>query len=350
MQPLTTDPVEIKKRQAFYDKIAPHSLSPLWEVIRNIMPKEPVPTPVSHIWRWSDVRPLVIESGSLLSAEEAERRVLVLENPSLTGQTRATKTLYAGIQLVLPGELAPAHRHSPGALRFVMESDRGYTSVGGERSYMKPGDFIITPSWSFHDHGNDGSVPVLWMDVLDIPMVRDFEVMFMDGGDHKQHKLTRPEGDALSRYGMGMVPLDGGSPYGLTSPIFNYPYERTRESLLACAKGQALDPHWGVSLRYANPLDGGWAMPTISNWMTYLPKGFKTQPVRSTDAMIVAVAEGSGSVTISGKTLNFSRNDVFVVPTWAWRSLEASEDSFLFFSTDRVIQEKLGLWREERQA
>src|ERR1700761_8944378 len=147
-------------RQAFYDRIGTESLAPLWEVLKGLNPTEPHPTPAAHLWRYDRVRPYLIESGALITAEEAERRVLVLENPAFPGKSRATATLYAGIQLVLPGEVAPAHRHTASALRFVLESTGGHTAVAGERTTMRPGDFVITPSWAWHDHGNESKDPI----------------------------------------------------------------------------------------------------------------------------------------------------------------------------------------------
>ena len=137
-QPKVThpDPDPAPDRQAFYDRLSPHSLAPLWEVLRDIVPPEPRSRTVPHLWRYRDLRPLLLESGDLLSAEEAERRVLVLENPALPGESRTTATLYSGIQLVLPGETAPAHRHTPSALRFVIEVARAHRRAlaadGGE--------------------------------------------------------------------------------------------------------------------------------------------------------------------------------------------------------------------------
>jgi gentisate 1,2-dioxygenase len=135
------------------------------------MPREPKSKAVPFHWRYDEIRPLLLESGRLLTAEEAERRVLVLENPSFVGQSRATATLYAGVQLIMPGETAPAHRHTPSALRFMLEGEGAFTAVGGERTTMRAGDFVITPSWAWHDHGNEGSDPCAWLDGLDIPMV-----------------------------------------------------------------------------------------------------------------------------------------------------------------------------------
>ncbi|UFN50279.1 gentisate 1,2-dioxygenase [Roseomonas sp. OT10] len=336
------------KREEFYGRIAGESLAPLWEVLKGLVPPEPRPTPRPYLWRYETVRPYLMEAGRLLTAEEAERRVLVLENPAFPGKSRATATLYAGIQLVMPGEVAPAHRHTASALRFVLESAGGHTAVGGERTTMRAGDFVITPSWAWHDHGNESGEPILWMDILDLPMVNFFESGFSEHHNDKAQSIGRPEGDALARYGAGLLPVEGGSPFGRTSPIFNYPFERTRAALASVAAAGSLDPHWSATLRYANPMDGGWAMPTIASWMTHVPAGTGTAALRSTDGIVVAVAEGRGVARIGDQRIPFGPQDIFVVPNWTWRAFEAEEDCFLFCSSDRVAQEKLGLWREER--
>jgi gentisate 1,2-dioxygenase len=337
------------ERQAFYDRLAPHAMAPLWEVLRNIIPPEPTSRAASHCWSYADVRPLLLESGSLLSAEEAERRVLVLENPALVGQSRITATLYAGIQLVMPGEIAPAHRHTPSALRFMIEGTQGFTVVGGERTEMREGDLIITPSWAWHDHGNEGDSPVAWLDGLDIPVLQFFEGIFLEGHNAQRHETTRPEGDSAARFGSGLLPMDATSPYGMTSPIFNYPYERTREALFAAAQGEATDPHHGTTLRYANPTDGGWAMPTMATWVTLVHAGTSTVPVRSTDGIVAHLIEGSARVTIGPQTYTMLAKDTVAIPGWQWRTIEASSDAVFFCFSDRVIHEKLGFWREERR-
>lgn len=339
------------QRQEFYDRLKPHSMAPLWEVLKNIVPPEPRSKAVPYLWPYEDVRPLLLESGALLTAEEAERRVLVLENPSFPGQSKTTATLYSGIQLILPGETAPAHRHTPSALRFVIEGEQGFTAVGGERTTMREGDLVITPAWAWHDHGNEGSEPVAWLDGLDIPMLGFFEAVFMEGYNDKRHSITRPEGDSNARFGEGLLPLNASSPYGQTSPIFNYPYERTREALLKTAAGADPDPHEAATLRYANPIDGGWAMPTMSTWMTYVPAGMTTMPMRSTDSMVMHVAEGSGHAHLAdGDAFGFTAKDTLAIPGWTWRSFCAETDAFLFFFSDRVVHEKLGFYREERKS
>jgi gentisate 1,2-dioxygenase len=335
-------------RQAFYQRIAPHALTPLWEVMDALVTPEPRIDAKPHLWHYSDVRRFMMEAGMLLTAEEATRRVLVLENPAFSGQSRATATLFAGVQMVLPGEIAPAHRHTQSALRFVLEGEQGYTAVGGERTTMHPGDFIITPPWAFHDHGNEGKAPVLWVDVLDAPIVSFFDTSFAERSNEKQQELHRPEGDAAARFGAGLLPLHGERRYGLTAPVFNYPYERTRSALLIAARGAAPDPYDAVSLRYANPQDGGWAMPTIATWMMHVPAGYKTRPLRSTDGIVVVVAEGQGVVRVGDHFMGFGARDVLALPNWSWRCFEAKTDCFLFCASDRGVQEKLGYWREER--
>ena len=152
----TLDSTTAKKRQDFYDRLGPHKLAPLWEVLKGLVPREPKSRAVPYQWKYDEIRPLLLESGSLLTAEEAERRALVLENPSFPGESRTTSTMYAAIQLIMPGETAPAHRHTASALRFMIEGEGAFTVVGGERTIMRRGDFVITPAWAFHDHGNSG--------------------------------------------------------------------------------------------------------------------------------------------------------------------------------------------------
>jgi gentisate 1,2-dioxygenase len=338
-----------RKRQDFYDRLAPRNLAPLWEVLKGLVPREPKSKAVPFQWKYEELRPLLMESGELLTAEEAERRALVLENPAFPGQSRTTSTMYAAIQLIMPGETAPAHRHTASALRFMIEGAGAFTVVGGERTTMRRGDFVITPAWAFHDHGNVGNEPCAWMDGLDIHIVSFFETMFSEEHNDESQSIRRPEGDSLARFGEGLLPIEAGSRYGLTTPIFNYPYERTRRALLTAAQAQNPDPHWAVTMRYANPLDGGWTMPTISAWMTYAPQGFETAPVRSTDGMVMAVADGRGTLNVADKQFVFSARDIQAIPSWTWRSIKATEECFLFFFSDRVAQEKLGLFREERR-
>lgn len=339
---------QVTDREQFYAEIGPMALAPLWEVMKGLVPHEPRSKARAHKWDYGVVRPLLLKAGELLTAEEAERRVLVLENPNLSGTSRATNTLYAGIQLILPGEVAPAHKHTAAALRFVLESEGGYTTVAGERCAMHRGDFLVTPSGLFHDHGHEGDRPVIWVDGLDVPIVNFFEAGFSQELDGRPQELTKPEGDSTFRFGKGLLPFEGRGSFGDTSPIFSYRYSSCREALLAAASAEKPDQHHGHRLRYSNPLTGGWVMPTMASWLTYLPAGFETSNLKSTDGQVIVVSEGALTLQVDGATFELQENDVAVIPSWAARSFASSQETIIFSFSDRVVQEKLGIFHEQR--
>ncbi|HGW5376735.1 TPA: gentisate 1,2-dioxygenase [Pseudomonas aeruginosa] len=342
-------------RQRYYQRIDRVKLVPLWENLKSLVPHHPVIDDcVPAHWRYADLRPLLMESGALISAAEAVRRVLVLENPGLRGQFAVTPSLYAGLQLILPGEIAPSHRHTQSALRFIVDGRGAYTSVDGERTYMEPGDFIITPSWTWHDHGNphslEGGEPVVWLDGLDIPLLRMLGATFEEDNPESVPRLARPAGDSLVRYGMNMLPVRHQRK-SLNSPLFSYPYARTREALEQFARHDPLDPFDGYKLRYLNPESGGWPIPSMATFMQLLPAGFEGRSYRTSDATVFSVVEGSGSALIAGERFDFQPRDLFVVPSWASVSLQAgSRDCVLFSYSDRPVQEALGVLRESREA
>lgn len=348
MQTVVKTDLERHQRAAFYERISGKSLTPLWEVLGALVPPSPRSPATGALWRYADIRDYVMEAGRLITAEEAERRVLILENPALRGNSSITNTLYAGLQLILPGEVAPAHRHTQSALRLVLDGEGAYTAVDGERTTMKRGDFIITPAWTFHDHGNLGDTPVVWLDGLDIPLLRFFDAGFAEHGDSDAQQVLRPEGDALARYGNNMLPLDFQQTPAQPTKVFVYPYARTRESLDGISHG-AVDPHFGFKLRYVNPATGTSPMPTMGAFAQRLPAGFETQAYRCTDGTVYACLEGAGVALINGETFAFQENDVFVVPSWHTLQLQAQRDTVLFSYSDRPAQQALGLWREEKR-
>ncbi len=336
-------------RADFYARIGEHGMTPLWEVLKGLITPEPRSPALPALWRYADIRDFILEAGELITAKEAERRVLILENPGLKGRSSITHTLYAGLQLILPGEVAPAHRHTQTALRFVVEGEGAYTAVDGERTTMRPGDFVITPSWTWHDHGNDSTRPMVWMDGLDIPLVQFLDASFAEAGHEDVQSVARPEGDALARYGQGLLPVDHHvrTP---TSPIFNYPYARTREALETMRRAGPWDPHHGLKMKYVNPATGSWAIPTMATFMQLLPKGFEGAAYRSTDGTVFSVVEGRGFTLIGGDRFDWGPRDIFVVPSWIEHRHVAADDAVLFSYSDRPVQEAVGLWRERRSA
>jgi gentisate 1,2-dioxygenase len=336
-------------REEFYQRISKRDMAPLWKVMSSVVTKEPVTRCVPHVWHYDDVKSLVMESGGLITAEEALRRVLVLENPALRGESRATNTLFAGIQMILPGEVAPAHRHVSSAIRFVLDGEGAYTAVEGEKAFMSPGDFVITANWAPHDHGNPSEKPMLWLDVLDFPAVNFYEASFADYFDEndKMQNTTRGDGDSLAFFGSGVLP--DGAPIELKrSPVINYTYARTRPILDRLRKTGDIDKSHGVRVRYANPINGGPVLPTMGANLALLPKGFKGEKYRATDGTIFVCTEGGGTTKVEDATLEWGPNDVFVVPPWKRYSHQTAKDSVLFSISDHPAQVALGIWREDK--
>ena len=303
----------------FSKEISALGLKPLWERVSRLQPGTAAQP---AIWRWSDTRPLLMRACELITAKQAERRVLMLENPALAGTTFSTTTLFTGLQAILPGEIAPTHRHTPNALRLIVEGEGAYTAVDGERVAMRPGDFIVTPGWSWHDHGNEGSAPVIWLDGLDTAFANMFGAHFRE--DYPEEKQDSVEADS----------------------VLSYPYERTRAALERQAKSE--NPHraHGFKLRYLDPQTGRDPFPTMAVFMQRLPRGFSGEKYRSTESPVYCVVEGRGRVDVGDTRFDFAPHDVFVVPSWEIHRFTAATDCFLFSYSDRAAQEALGFWRE----
>ena len=331
----------------FHGELEGESLAPLWERMRDLAPREPRTKAVPFHWHAGRLRELSLDAGRLITAEQAERRVLVLENPGLKGLSQITASLYAGIQTILPGEVAPTHRHSASALRLIMEGEGGYTIVDGERVAMHPGDFIITPTWSLHDHGCDGSEPVIWLDGLDVPIVNMLAAGFGHDEGNGRQTVTKPPGDSFVRYASGLVPVNY-KPGGVTSPVFWYPWSRTRDALEQMSRLEQWDEAEGLRLVFTDPTTGRSPIATMGAFMQLLPKGFRGKSLRSTDGAVYSVVEGHGQVRAGDQVWNVGPQDVFVVPSWVHHDFSASEDLVLFSFSDRPLQNQLGLWREQR--
>jgi gentisate 1,2-dioxygenase len=310
--PFFSRPDTNAEREDFYRRLKTKSAAPLWEQLADLVLAKPRPGCVPALWRYEELRPYLMEAGKLITADEAERRVLMIENPGLKGIPQITQSLYAGLQLVLPGEVTSTHRHAAAALRFVIEGDGAYTSVDGTRIAMHPGDFILTPSWTYHDHGNLTGTPVVWLDGLDIPIVNMLDSSFAEHYPGGTKAVVQEAVDSA----------------------VSFPYSRMR-ALARAAPGFRI--HYGAES----------TMPTIDAWLSWLPPGFQTESYRSTDATVFCVAEGHGQSRIGDQTFVWSPHDIFMVPSWAPVTHEAGDESVLFSFSDRPIQKALGLWRED---
>jgi gentisate 1,2-dioxygenase len=334
-------------RGPFYDRASQENLAPLWRVLGGLVTTEPKVTAVPAHYPYLAIRPYLMESCGLIGTAEAERRVMVLENPGLRGQSRITPSLFCGYQIILPGEIAPAHKHVASALRFIIEGRDAYSAIAGEKTMMEVGDFVITPNMTWHDHGNESDGPMVWIDGLDMHIVNLFSASFREHYPGATHPTLKPQGGTMAEVGYNMVP-DGYRHNSQTSPIFNYPYRRTREALHDLVRFREPDACHGFRLNYINPLTGGSAMPTISTAMRLIPQGFVTETYRSTAATVFNLVEGSGRVRIGESQYELLAKDTFVAPSWFPVVIESHEDMVLFSYSDQVCQEKLDFFREMR--
>jgi gentisate 1,2-dioxygenase len=325
------------------------NMTPLWEVLRGLTPREPHQVIDPFVWRAETIRANMTVACESISAEDAERRVLVLENPRLRGRSMATNSLYAGIQMILPGETAPSHRHTASALRLILAGEGGFTTVDGEKVAMAKGDFIITPSDVFHDHGAEGSDAVMWLDGLDVPIVRLLNAGFSADGASQRQNLKRPIGDSVARYASGLAPA-GYAANATTSAVFHYPYARARAALTQLAQADDWDAAEALKLRYTDPTTGRSPIASMAAFLQLFPAGFRGQAYRETDAAVACIVEGELRVTIGAQTTELHQGDVFIVPGWEWRCFEADDSCVLFSFSDRPLQESLGFWRSEKAA
>lgn len=336
-----------------------------WDVRDDIEPTAPRPRVHPHIWKWTDVEPRLRRSADAVPLENAERRALLCSNPGLSPKPYMTDTILAAYSLYNPGEQAPVHRHTPSASRFLLEGTGGFTTVDGEKCEMLRGDMILTPNGTWHDHGNDGESPIIWMDVLDLPLVESlnnsiFEFDYTETDSHSNtdepqpratQKIRHPDGHSTRLYGRGgMVPLFGDQVRGRAgnSPMLIYRGADIRAQLESVWDYPG-DPCDGIIIELVDPATGGPVMSTLSYRAQLLRPGERTQPHRHTSSTIYCAIEGAGVTDVNGVALNWERNDAFCVPGWAWHyhENETSEDAVVYSVTDAPTLKKLGLYREE---
>src|SRR5436189_660052 len=331
----------------FHERMHAAQIHGLWELASQ-MTRPPEPTAIPHMWKSSLIEAMVRESGEVVPVGE-ERRALQLFNPGLDGRWATTNTLIAAVQLLLPGEVARAHRHTPTAIRFIMEGAGAYTAVDGERVYMAPGDLILTPSWAWHDHGNETDKPVVWMDGLDIPLIQSLNAMFFQMYDQTQFPLTKPNNASVSLHGHVSLSPTWVKERPQSSPLLLYSWEKTARSL-ASLRDVAGDPHDGVALEYTHPMTGGSLLPTMACWIQMLRPRERTRAHRHTGSAVYYVVQGTGETIIDGRRFAWGKGDIIVLPSWALHEHAngtAADDAILFSIQDRPVLEALGLYKEE---
>jgi gentisate 1,2-dioxygenase len=330
-------------------------------VSRPYWPTEPRNRVRPHLWRWSEVRAAVEEAGEMVAlgrgARAYDRRVLALTNPGLEGEFALTGTHFGDIQLIRPGEGAPCHRHTPCATRFFFEGQGGWTNVGGEKVHVAPGDIVFTGQFPWHDHGNEGPDDLLFLDVLDIPILLhlaashwEFDYAPVTGSVDNVHQpatvTDQPIEPFLER---DLEPRFATAWRRKPEDFAHFPYRRVRRSLEA-HRHEVGSPWDGVLLE-ATSLRGGPAGPTMSIYSQLLRPGERTLCHRHTSSTIYVGVEGEGICLIDGVEHRWGPRDIFVVPSWAWHEHHnpTGQDAVLHSLSDAALVSRLRLWREQRR-
>lgn len=326
-------------------------ITPFWPIVDTAHPHEPISPLVPHVWRWQEWQELLEDACRLIGTADrgAERRAFSFLNPGLGGRYGTTHTIIAGVQKILPGEIATMHRHTPDALRFIIEGQGAYTVVEGEKVALAPGDFVLTPNWCLHDHGNESDEPVTWMDALDVPLVNLLDASFFEQYPGQVQERDRPPEGSLARYGGHFRPAWEPAPQDQASPLWVYRWADTERALARLAR-VAASPFDDVALEYTSPATGGAVFPTLTCWIQVLRPGVHTRAHRHTSSVVYFVKQGHGCSVIGGQRYEWGPRDFFVVPNWAWHehlNRSASEEAVLFSVQDRPALQALGLYREQ---
>jgi gentisate 1,2-dioxygenase len=329
---------------ALYADVAAHDLQPLWTQGSVLLTPQPRPAAVPFVWTWPRIAELAARAGQLVGIDRGgDRRVLAMANPGLGGRPYATATMWAGIQYLNAGEVAPAHRHTPAALRFVLEGSGVWTLVNGDAVSMAPGDLVLTPSMSWHEHHNPGDTPMIWFDGLDLPLVESLDAVFYEDGPDEADTSARELSRSELRYGAGAGLVPGGNlPGHAHSPLLVYRWAATDVALgrLLCASGRG-----SASVRFTNPASGGDVMPTMRCEMHRVVAGAGTRRTRETGSSVWACFAGDGTVELDGVATAVGRGDVIAVPSWVSWSFRAGQEMTLFRVSDAPVLEAMALMR-----
>ena len=336
------DRLTSEELQTYYDTAEGISLMPGWVEGEGERPPEIKP----FLWRWSEVEPLVLKSGSIVApGADVQRRTMRLTTPGLA--RGSTQTLHTAIQLLLPGETAPAHRHTPTAIRWILKGKGAYTTVNGDKCWMEPGDLVLTPSWTWHDHSNEGNEPMIWMDGLDIPLVRYLKANFYEQFPEDVQPIEGT-GTSVRKYAAGALRPTWEDPQVPYSSLWHYKWDRTYDALSGMAE-MPCDPHDDVAMEYRDPVTGGPVLRTMACWVQMIRPGVHTKAHRHTSSKVYQVFQGSGHSVIDGQRFDWSEGDFFVLPSWAWHehACEGDQEAILFSIQDIPVMKALSLYREE---
>ena len=344
-----TAKTEARDREELDRLLAERWMSGIWTVDPAARPREPKTRVKPHLWKWAEVVDGLLQAGERIdvSRGSAERRAIRMVNPGLQETKQTTHTMVFTVQILYPGETAPPHRHSMAALRFILQGKGAYTIVEGEKLVMEPGDLILTPQGTWHEHANEGDEPMVWIDGLDVPLIESLQVASMEpyegtGLPPKENRCTPTD--------YGMVRPVASTKGGLPTPL----HYHWADVYPALQRRCEFEPHpfEGAALEYVNPIIGGPTLPTLSCWLQMLRPGGRTRVHRHTSTTIYHAFRGSGTTVVNGEPIHWEQGDTFVVPLWHWHEHandSRSDEAVLFSMHDRPVLEAFGLYREEEQ-
>lgn len=322
-------------------------VTPLWPSMRSLLPHgSPKPVTNSSYWNFEVIRQLLLRAGEFTSVENAERRVLVLSDTGRgVGTMQATASIYLGMQLLLPGEIAPTHRHTPSAARIIVEGKGGFSVVNGNKLPMNVGDIVLTPGGEWHDHGHEGNGPVIWLDVLDLPLFVYLEGSYADESA-LQTPLHRPDTSQVEYFSSGLIP-----PRKLNNPVCNYPMVRYpwKRSETALRKIIAHSDNYVAELDYVNPESGCSVLPTLGFTAIMLSAKKVYKPQLRSSSSAFHVIKGSGKSLVNGKIIEWQGKDTFTTPVFSRIEHYPYKETFMIYIHDRPLQEKLGYYEERPQ-
>ena len=339
--------------EKLYAEMGRHHVTPLWTAERAIVPLEPKPKTVPWLWKWNKLYDFASRAGEMVTLERGgDRRAMGLSNPGLGGAPYATPTLWAAVQWLNPGEVAPTHRHSAQAVRWVIEGKDTYSTVAGDKVYLERGDFVVNPPWCWHDHGSDGNTRSVWMDGLDIPLNNYLDASFFDNGESEVQQVTAVLDQSVLKYGCGQLRPAWEAPTQKYTPLSTYKWAATEKALNNLAKVEA-SPFDDVALEYTNPHTGKPVMDTITAWVQMLRPGTHTKAHRQVNSAVYHVHEGRGASIIGGIRFDWEQGDFFVIPSWTYHehlNESRSDRAILFSIQDTPVMVALGKYREEALA
>jgi len=319
----------------------------------------------AHRWRWKEIGPYldriaeIARTSDVSPIEFAERQQFLLTNPGFGGRLQVTSTIRCAVSIYNPGDVAPVHIHTPNASRTILSENGGYTTVEGERCEASRGDLILTPHGTWHDHGNDGAAPVVWIDVLDFPLIEYLDCLWLDDeyeGEHLSNSRaqapTHGSGYSHRLYGAGgLMPGFVSHQRGIgrgANPMIHYRGADVLAALRALSKEKG-DPYEGITLGFVNPVTGAPVFPTLAYGAQLLRPGEETRPKRETASTFYVCMEGSGYTEIAGQRFDWERNDLFVAPNFLWRRHHntGKTDAVLYSVSEAPLMEKIGQYRAQ---